>query len=90
MLKTTITMNRNERFRYEDLTDDLYTYVRVCLYKDGFKYEYICEGHRGYKDDVSSNFPEPEAAYINEILRRHGLPMVVCSALETLEYVYNL
>lgn len=89
-MKTTITLRRGERFRYEDLTDDLYTYVRVCLYKDGFEYEYLREGHRGCKQDIYSSFPESVATHINEILRRHGLPMVVCSALAALEYVHNL
>ena len=89
-MKTTITLRRDESFRFVDFSDDLYTYVRVCLYKDGMEYEYLREGHRGCKEDVYSDFPEPVATYINEILRRHGLPTVVCSALMALEYVHNL
>lgn len=90
MLKTTITLRRGESFRFVDFSDDLYTYVRVCLYKDGLEYEYLREGHRGYKEEIESNFPEPVARYMNEILRRHGLPMVVCSVLEAFEYNSNL
>ena len=89
-MKTTITLRRGESFRFVDFSDDLHTYVRVCLYKDGLEYEYLREGKRGYIEDVSSNFPEPVATYINEILRRHGLPTVVCSALTAFEYAHNL
>ena len=90
MLKTTITLRRGESFRYVDFSDELYVYVRVCLYKDGLEYEYLREGRRGCKEDVYSNFPESMTTYINEILRRHGLPMAVCSALSALEYTTNI
>ena len=90
MLKTTITLNRNESFRFVDLSDEFATYIRVRLYKNGLVYEFTREGHRGCKEEIESNFPEPVARYMNEILRRHGLPMVVCSALEAFEYNGNL